>query len=174
MSAVPALAARRAAVATQTPPALRVVPPPKRRRGYVAYLTTLLVLLVGGSTCVLCLRTELARGAFEIQDLKSQLAGAEATHFELQEQLTLRSAPDWLAAKASELGMVRAEGIAYNLLEEGRIVGSAPVAVDPAVAAAEAAAAAGEATDQAVAATSGGDTVQTAPDAAAGTTGEGQ
>ncbi|MDR1824960.1 MAG: hypothetical protein LBR27_06470 [Bifidobacteriaceae bacterium] len=136
MSAVPAVAVRRSpsatpagGVAVATPPALRLVAPPKRRRGYVLYLSSLIALLVGGLTCVLYLRTELAAGAFEIHELEQQLSRAEATYYELEEQLTLRSAPDWLAARAVELGMVPSEGTAYLLLGEGKIVGSAPAAI---------------------------------------------
>jgi hypothetical protein len=109
--------------ASAAPPVLRVVSAPAKHRGYVVYLIVCVSILLGGLGAVLFLNTTLAEGSYRQQSLRNQLEVARGDQAVALEQLSIVSAPERLAAKAAELGMVPGSGVGFIDLGNGQILG---------------------------------------------------
>lgn len=106
-------------------PRLRVVSVPRRPRSRVGLIVGCSLILVTGLVALLLLNITLSRGSYELYRLEAdqvQLAEQKQT---LREQLDAAAAPQQLARRARELGMVPADGTAFVRLSDRKLVGSA-------------------------------------------------
>jgi len=100
------------------------------------FVILLVSLLIGGLIGLLMLNTVLARDAFVLDSLKAdgrELADREQA---LQREVELLRAPQSLAVRATELGMVQAGPPAFLRLADGAVLGApvpgaAPVPAGP-------------------------------------------
>ncbi len=102
---------------------------PVRRRTPFAVL--IVVLLAGGLLGLLALNTALNEGSFELSRLQKQTTVATDEQQSLQHQIDQNSAPDALARRAAELGMVPAGGMAFlDVQNGGKVLGTPGPAQD--------------------------------------------
>ena len=90
-------------------------------RGPFAALVAL--LLAGGLVALLLLNTALNQGTFELTRLQQQTTRLTDQQQGLQQQIAAWSAPDDLAARARQLGMVPG-GVPAFLKDDGAVLGS--------------------------------------------------
>lgn len=88
-------------------------------------------LLVAGLAAVLALNAKMAQDSFEVGRLEARSAELSDTQEALVHAVDARSAPQNLATKARELGMVPADTAAFVDLERGRVLGVAKAAKKP-------------------------------------------
>ncbi|MFD8787570.1 hypothetical protein [Kitasatospora sp. NPDC059599] len=89
------------------------------------------VLLAAGLLGLLALNTALNEGSFELSRLQKQTTVATDEQQSLQHQIDQSSAPDALARRAAELGMVPAAGMAFlDVPNGGKVVGTPGPAQD--------------------------------------------
>ncbi|MEU9046475.1 MULTISPECIES: cell division protein FtsL [unclassified Kitasatospora] len=89
------------------------------------------VLLAAGLLGLLALNTALNEGSFELSRLQKQTTVATDEQQSLQHQIDQSSAPDALARRAAELGMVPAGGMAFlDVPNGGKVVGTPGPAQD--------------------------------------------
>ncbi|MFE6055548.1 hypothetical protein ACFQ6N_32780 [Kitasatospora sp. NPDC056446] len=89
------------------------------------------VLLAAGLLGLLALNTALNEGSFELSRLQKQTTVATDEQQSLQHQIDQNSAPDALARRAAELGMVPAGGMAFlDVPNGGKVVGTPGPAQD--------------------------------------------
>ncbi|WP_229928473.1 hypothetical protein [Kitasatospora xanthocidica] len=89
------------------------------------------VLLAAGLLGLLALNTALNEGSFELSRLQRQTTVATDEQQSLQHQIDQSSAPDALARRAAELGMVPAGGMAFlDVPNGGKVVGTPGPAQD--------------------------------------------
>ncbi|MFJ9697883.1 hypothetical protein [Kitasatospora sp. NPDC101183] len=88
-------------------------------------------LLAGGLFGLLALNTALNEGSFELSRLQKQTTKATDEQQGLQHEIDQSSAPDALAKRAAELGMVPAGGMAFlDVPNGGKVVGTPGPAQD--------------------------------------------
>ncbi|WP_316520771.1 cell division protein FtsL [Kitasatospora brasiliensis] len=91
----------------------------------------IVVLLAGGLLGLLALNTALNEGSFELSRLQKQTTVATDEQQSLQHQIDQNSAPDALARRAAELGMVPAGGMAFlDVQNGGKVLGTPGPAQD--------------------------------------------
>ncbi|MER7581095.1 cell division protein FtsL [Kitasatospora sp. NPDC097691] len=91
----------------------------------------MVVLLAAGLLGLLALNTALNEGSFELSRLQKQTTVATDEQQSLQHQIDQSSAPDALARRAAELGMVPAGGMAFlDVPNGGKVVGTSGPAQD--------------------------------------------
>lgn len=107
---------------------LRVVPGAagEPRGGLFAALCVM--LLAGGLLAVLMLNTALAQGSFVLHDLRARSGELDDTQEALTQAIDAQRAPGQLARRASALGMVPANSVAFLRLSDGKILGVAKAA----------------------------------------------
>ena len=115
---------QRSASRPTRPQPLRVVreAPAHGQPGFVALC---LALLVAGLIGVLMLNTAMAKGSFvlgDLQDTSNELADAEEA---LSHAIDAQSAPEVLAQRAIDMGMVPAQTAAFLRLSDGKVLGVA-------------------------------------------------
>ncbi|WP_063773431.1 hypothetical protein [Streptomyces rubellomurinus] len=89
------------------------------------------VLLAGGLFGLLALNTALNEGSFELSRLQKQTTKATDEQQGLQHEIDQSSAPDALAKRAAELGMVPAGGMAFlDVPNGGKVLGTPGPAQD--------------------------------------------
>ncbi|MFE4359082.1 MULTISPECIES: hypothetical protein [unclassified Kitasatospora] len=89
------------------------------------------VLLAAGLLGLLALNTALNEGSFELSRLQKQTTVATDEQQSLQHEIDQSSAPDALARRAAELGMVPAGGMAFlDVPNGGKVVGTPGPAQD--------------------------------------------
>ncbi|WP_042374842.1 septum formation initiator family protein, partial [Streptacidiphilus neutrinimicus] len=93
-----------------------------RRAGRGPFAALVMVLLAGGMVALLMLNTALSQGSFTEQKLQRQTTDLTNEQQGLQQQIDGWSAPDALAARARQLGMVPAGNPAF-VTDNGRILG---------------------------------------------------
>jgi len=111
-------------------PRLKVVAP--ARSGSRTGLALLAVaLLAGGLMTLLVLNISLSRGSYQLSD--AQLEGRKLAERQqaLEEQIEAARAPQRLAARARDLGMVPAPNTAFVELPSGKVRGRPAEAVAP-------------------------------------------
>ncbi len=114
MSTLPASgAAPRRSLPTSSPPqprrpGLKLVAGRPARPRRAPFVVLVLVVLGVGLIGLLLLNTALQQGTFELRDLERENRILRDRHAELSEAVADRSAPDELARRAAELGMVPA------------------------------------------------------------------
>jgi hypothetical protein len=82
-----------------------------------------MVLLAGGLVALLMLNTALSQDSFTVQKLQRQTTELTNERQGLQQQIDGWSAPDALAARARQLGMVPAANPAF-VTDSGKVLGS--------------------------------------------------
>ncbi|GHF42051.1 hypothetical protein GCM10018790_19770 [Kitasatospora xanthocidica] len=100
-------------------------------RGRTPFAVLVVVLLAAGLLGLLALNTALNEGSFELSRLQRQTTVATDEQQSLQHQIDQSSAPDALARRAAELGMVPAGGMAFlDVPNGGKVVGTPGPAQD--------------------------------------------
>jgi hypothetical protein len=109
------------------------VPPRQSRNAPARAPFVLLVsaILGGGLVMVLLLNTWLAQGSFTVKRLQDQQTAMRNQTQAIAQQIAAQSAPDALAARAAELGMVPAPNPVFKT-KDGAVLGVAQAAVRPA------------------------------------------
>ncbi|MFJ8628928.1 hypothetical protein ACIRD3_39610 [Kitasatospora sp. NPDC093550] len=89
------------------------------------------VLLAAGLLGLLALNTALNEGSFELSRLQKQTTKATDEQQSLQHEIDQSSAPDALAKRAAELGMIPAGGMAFlDVPNGGKVLGTPGPAQD--------------------------------------------
>ncbi|MFI9362978.1 cell division protein FtsL [Kitasatospora sp. NPDC053057] len=100
-------------------------------RGRTPFAVLVVVLLAGGLLGLLALNTALNEGSFELSRLQKQTTKATDEQQSLQHEIDQASAPDALAKRAGELGMVPAGGMAFlDVPNGGKVIGTPGPAQD--------------------------------------------
>ncbi|MBK5247823.1 MAG: hypothetical protein JJE50_00110 [Actinomycetales bacterium] len=127
MSAVPARAPQIRPTATPSwRPRLRIVRAPAPVRTHLPFVLLCLSILGGALLGALMLNTSMAATAYELHDAEISLARLSESEQVLAAQADQLSSAPQLAARATAIGMVPAEGLSYIRLSDGSIAG--PVA----------------------------------------------
>lgn len=129
MSAMPLRAPQRS-TSTSWRPRLRIVRAPAPARSRMPFLLLCLAILGGAMLGALALNTAMATTAYQVADRQMELAQLTQTEQALTSQVEGMNSPTQLAAAASRLGMVPAEGLSYINLETGTITGPASDLID--------------------------------------------
>ncbi|WP_257032825.1 MULTISPECIES: septum formation initiator family protein [unclassified Streptomyces] len=91
----------------------------------------IVALLAAGLFGLLALNTALNEGSFELSRLQKQTTKATDEQQSLQHEIDQSSAPDALAKRAAELGMVPAGGMAFlDVPNGGKVIGTPGPAQD--------------------------------------------
>ncbi len=104
---------------------LRVVPAAIERSGTVPFAVVCMGLLVIGLLLLLLLNTQLAQGAFAVDELTRTSGTLADEEHELTQALDAERNPAALAERAVRLGMVPATSMAFIRLTDGAIIGVA-------------------------------------------------
>ena len=120
---IPARHARPAARPVPAPPRLRVVAAPEHARSRAGVVVASVALLVAGLVTVLLVQMSLERGAYALQREQSQARVLGEQQQALQEELERLQAPQNLAKKAAEFGMVPAPNPAFLRVRDGKVLG---------------------------------------------------
>ncbi|MFJ8474825.1 cell division protein FtsL [Kitasatospora sp. NPDC094011] len=100
-------------------------------RGRTPFAVLVVVLLAAGLLGLLALNTALNEGSFELSRLQKQTTKATDEQQSLQHEIDQNSAPDALAKRAAELGMVPAGGMAFlDVPNGGKVIGTPGPAAD--------------------------------------------
>ena len=111
-------------------PRLRVVAPaPAGNRAGLALLVV--VLLAGGLLSLLFLNIALSRGAYQLSDAQAEQHKLVERQQALQEEIEAAGAPQHLARRARELGMVPAPNAAFVEVPRGKVLGEPEEAKAP-------------------------------------------
>jgi len=113
------------------PPRLRVVASPAPARTRVPFVLACMGVLALALFAALLLNTQAASQSFARYTLTNQLAHLQQDQMDLQAQLDAASSPTNLAAAATKLGMVPANGTGWIRLADGTV---SPAAATPAAA----------------------------------------
>lgn len=106
---------------------LRVVTP-EERAGSAWFPAICIALLLAGLAAVLGLNTAMAQDSFEVARLEAESARLADTEDSLTQTINGRSAPQRLATRAEDLGMVPAGGAAFIDLDKSKVLGVATAA----------------------------------------------
>lgn len=107
-------------------PSLELVATGRPALPRATYVVALVSLLVGGLIGLLMLNTVLARDAFVLDSLKEQGRALADQEQALEREVELLRAPQSIAVRAVELGMVQSGPPAFLRLPDGAVLG-APV-----------------------------------------------
>ncbi|MFE6865166.1 hypothetical protein ACFVFS_01270 [Kitasatospora sp. NPDC057692] len=100
-------------------------------RGRTPFAVLVVLLLGAGLLGLLALNTALNEGSFELSRLQRQTTVLTDEQQGLQHQIDQNSAPDALARRAAELGMVPGGGMAFlDVPNGGAVVGTPKAAQD--------------------------------------------
>lgn len=128
-SSVATTVARRAP-ARRTRASLEVVTPADRA-GSPWFPAACVALLLAGLGAVLGLNTAMAQDSFEVTALEARSASLADKEDSLAQTINDRAAPQRLATKADQLGMVPASSAAFIDLDQGKVLGVASAAQKP-------------------------------------------
>lgn len=106
-------------------PRLRVVHSAPLPATHMGYGLLCAVLVLGGLLLMLVLNTARAEGSFELGGLQSTSTELSARQASLQSALARSQAPESLAGKAADLGMVPSPSTAVLRLSDGAVLGVA-------------------------------------------------
>ncbi|HVN12970.1 MAG TPA: hypothetical protein VMT69_12825 [Kineosporiaceae bacterium] len=104
-------------------PRLRVVSAPPRARSRAGLVVACVALLAVGLVGLLLLDVGLEKGTYELRDQNTRAEQLREQEQKLQQEILAREAPQDLAARARELGMVDAPGGPVFVLPDGRTIG---------------------------------------------------
>lgn len=121
----PVRRAPRGANPTASRTRLKLVQPVEAASSGVGFVVLCATLVVGGLITVLLLNTARAQQQYTITDLQNASSRLSATQQDLDSRLTYARAPQQVALKAQEYGMVPATNIRYVRASDHRLVGVA-------------------------------------------------
>jgi hypothetical protein len=100
------------------------VPVPRESGGgsNVPFVVLCVGIIVAALVFVLVLNTTMAAGAYEAHDLKIESVQLQEQRADLLMALDASAAPQRLAARAAELGMVRASDVGFISLSDGTVM----------------------------------------------------
>ena len=111
----------RASRPVMSAPSLSVVPSPAPRRGFMVTVFLCIALFVGALILAFYLNTRMVQGAYEITEIKTELAAVQMQEEALESKTLATTSPEGLEKKAKEIGMVPA-GVLRNVnIEDGSI-----------------------------------------------------
>lgn len=128
-STVATTVARRAPASRQRA-SLQVVTPADRA-GSVWFPVVCVALLLAGLAAVLGFNTSMAQDSFKVSALESRSATLADNEDALAQSINSKAAPQRLAVRADELGMVPASSAAFIDIDKGKVLGVAEVAKAP-------------------------------------------
>lgn len=114
-------------------PRIRVAPPVQPRAPRAPFVMMVLVLLIGGLASLLLLNTLLAQGSFAVRDLTLQVADLQDEQQALQQRVAGLAAPQRLARRAAEMGMVPSVNPVFVRMGDGKVLGKPSAATAPVV-----------------------------------------
>lgn len=104
-------------------PALRAVPAPAQARSIAPFAWLCISIIVAALGAVLVLNTAMTEGAYDVRDLKIEIASLHQERAAALTQLEANAAPASLAADAAALGMVPAERLGFVSLADDAVLG---------------------------------------------------
>ncbi|EKA62154.1 hypothetical protein ACWDHH_04885 [Janibacter hoylei] len=104
---------------------------PADRSGSPWFAVLCVALLLAGLAAVLGLNTSMAQDSFKVSALEARSASLADTEDSLAQSINAKSAPQNLATRADELGMVPAQSAAFIDVDQGKVLGVATVAEKP-------------------------------------------
>lgn len=122
---LPVHRAQRGTNPSATRPRLKLVQPAEASGSGVGFVVLCVTLLVAGLLTVLLLNTARAQQQYTIGDLQNQTARLSATEQDLDTKLNYVRAPQQVALRAQELGLVPAGHVRYVRASDHRLVGVA-------------------------------------------------
>lgn len=120
-----------ARAAGSRPAALRLVSPRRSSAARAPFVAVVVLILAGGLLGLLLLNTVLAQDAFRLHSLQVQGRALTVQEQVLQREVERLQAPQWLAARATQLGMVPGGAPAFLRLSDGKVLGDAVPAPAP-------------------------------------------
>ncbi|MCL3860128.1 hypothetical protein [Actinotalea sp. K2] len=121
---VPASAPAAAPRLPEARPRLRVVRAPAPARTRAPFVMLCITVLAGSLLGALLLNTSMAQGEYDRYALQVRHAAATTEQQRIESEIALRKSPAELAAAATALGMVQAEGNGYLRLSDGAVLGN--------------------------------------------------
>lgn len=112
-------------------PQLRVVPDRPRRSSRVPFVVLMLGVLGVGLVGLLLLNTSLQQGAFAMHDLQGQAEDLRERQAAMEHRVAQLRAPENLARRAREQGMVPNPNPAFLRIGDGTVLGKAEPATRP-------------------------------------------
>jgi len=105
------------------PARLRVVSAPPQTRSRAGLVFACIALLAAGLVGLLLLNVSLERGSYVLQDQQAKATLLQDEAQSLREQLASLEAPQNLATRATQLGMVPNPNAAFLRASDGRVLG---------------------------------------------------
>lgn len=99
-----------------------------RLKPKVRYAVIVMLGIVAIMASQLIISVFLAQGAYEINSLQRDLKESSRTAESIGEDIALLTSPQYLAANATELGMVPTRDVTFLRLSDGKVMGSLTVA----------------------------------------------
>lgn len=101
---------------------LRAVAAPQQARSLVPFALLCIGIVVAALASVLLINIVMTEGAYERRDLKLEIADLARQRDDLVMELEANAAPQQLAQRASELGMVQADTLGSVFLQQGVVL----------------------------------------------------
>jgi len=123
--------------APRSRPRLQIVAPTSAAPRRAPFVGVIVAVLGLGLLGLLALNTAIAEGAFRQADLERQLASLQDDEQALQQRVAVLAAPQRLAARAHEIGMVATVDPVFLRASDGAVLGkahpapAAPVVITP-------------------------------------------
>jgi cell division protein FtsB len=118
---------------TPSPPWLRLVPSVPVDAPRAPFIVFVIAVLGVGLVGLLLLNTSLQKRAFEVSSLQRSTAALADQQSELEQHAADLSAPEAVAARAVELGMVANTNPVFLRLSDGKVLGNPVPALRPAI-----------------------------------------
>jgi len=124
-------ASRRPQQVPRSRPQVRPVPAPTGTPARAPFVVLVLVILTLGLGLLLLLNTLLAQGSFTLHSLDAKVASLTDREQALQQRTAELAAPQRLARRAAEIGMVPSANPAFLRVQDGKILGEPMPAAPP-------------------------------------------
>jgi hypothetical protein len=124
-------ASRRPQQVPRSRPQVRPVPAPAGTPARAPFVVLVLVILTLGLGLLLLLNTLLAQGSFTLHSLDAKVASLTDREQALQQRTAELAAPQRLARRAAEIGMVPSANPAFLRVQDGKILGEPMPAAPP-------------------------------------------
>lgn len=107
-------------------PHLAVAPPPPVPVPRAPFVVLVLLVVVVGVVGILLLNTKVNENAFILHDLRQEQAALDQRQQRLEERIAQADSPRQLEEAARQMGLVRAEQLAYLRLPDGVVLHEPP------------------------------------------------
>lgn len=108
---------------TQARPRIELVKAPIQSRSRIPFVLLCMTLVATALIGALILNTTMARGAYEVSELESEIAQLAQTEQALLAEFDQLASPTALAERARDLGMVQDSTPAFIQLSSSKIIG---------------------------------------------------